>query len=355
MKRYLLIAILFCQALYGAKPVAPDWTNAVKRENLFPAATFYTGFVSIRPENGEDKAKAYERAKEMARAEAVSTIQVTVEQTIERQMQNTTTTENGVTISDVMNATTQIHSGIKDIPGLKVEVWEDPKKGDIYAIAYVRRIELANKLSHRIEANIQKAAAELTSIETLFNRGDKMQARAGMPRALELINDIEADQKILVSIQLSVKRESLYLDESQRIRDRYREMESKMRNGVYIYLSCTTDALGKPYSPMAGKIKGAISDLGCTFKDTPDEADWIIEVNAATRETNGTPSYGTYFAYVDADIKVIQRAMNQVIYEDHLTQKGGDTRSYQEAANEAYRRLTTTVSDAIKNVISENK
>lgn len=355
MKRYLLIAVLFCQALYGAKPKAPDWTDAIMRENLFPAATFYTGFVSTRPENGEDKSQAYERAKEMARAEAVSTIQVTVEQTVERQMQNATTTADGVSLVDVMNATTQVHTGIKDIPGLKVEVWEDPKKGDIYAIAYVRRMDLASKLSHRIEANIQKAEAELTSIESMFDRGEKMQARAGMPRAEEMLGDIEADQKVLVSIQVSVKRESLYLDESQRVRNRYREMEAKLRNGVYVYLDCKTDAFGKPYSPMAGKIKGGLSDVGCTFKDNANEADWIIEVNAATRENSGSPSYGTYFAYVDADIKITQRAMNQVVYEDHLTQKGGDTRGFQEAANEAYKRLTTTVSDAIKNVISEKK
>ena len=101
MKRWLLIALLFCQALCGAKkPVAPDWTDAVKRETLFPATTFYTGFVSTRPQAGEDKSQAYERAKEMARAEAVSTIQVTVEETIERQIESQQTNADGVNTRD---------------------------------------------------------------------------------------------------------------------------------------------------------------------------------------------------------------------------------------------------------------
>lgn len=356
MKRWLLIALLFCQALCGAKkPVAPDWTDAVKRETLFPAATFYTGFVSTRPQAGEDKSQAYERAKEMARAEAVSTIQVTVEQTIERQIESQQTNADGVNTRDILNAMTQVKTGIKDIPGLNVEVWEDTKKGDIYAIAYVRRIELANKLSHRVATNIQRADAELTSIESFFNSGDKLQARANMAKVAEILADIEADQKVLLSIQNSVKKESLSLDESQRVTGRYRAMESKLRHGIYIYLDCKTDNFGKPYTAMAGKMKGALAELGCTFKDNAAEADWIITVNAEVREGNTTPSYGTYFTYVDADVSVKQRGTNQVVYEDRFSQKGGDTRGYKEAANEAYRRLTTTISDTVKKVISEQK
>ena len=73
------------------------------------------------------------------------------------------------------------------------------------------------------------------------------------------------------------------------------------------------------------------------------------------REGNTTPSYGTYFTYVDADVSVTQRGTNQVVYEDRFSQKGGDTRGYKEAANEAYRRLTNTISDAVKKVINEQK
>lgn len=356
MKKLLLLALLFSQVICAAKkPVAPDWTDAVKRETLFPAATFYTGFVTTRVQAGEDKSQAYERAKEMARAEAVSNIQVTVEQTIQRQIETAQTNADGVSTTDVLNAMTQVKSGIKDIPGLNVEVWEDPKKGDIYAFASIRRMDLANKLSHRITSNIQRADAELNATESFFDRGDKMQARANMPKVAEILADIEADQKVLLSIQSSAKRESLSLDESQRVITRYKEMESKLRHGVYVYLDCRTDNFGKPYSAMAGKIKGSLSDLGCTFKDKAEEADWIVSVDAEVREGNGTPAYGTFFAYVDADVKVTLRAMNQVVYEDRLSQKGGDTRGYKEAANEAYRRLTTTISDAVKKVISEQK
>ena len=357
MKKLLLFALLFCLALcgYAKKPAAPDWTDAVKRETLYPAATFYTGFFATRAQAGEEKSQAYERAKEMARAEAVSNIQVTVQQTIERQIETAQTTANGVSTTDVLNAMTQVKSGIKDIPGLNVEVWEDPKKGDIYAFAHIRRIDLANKLTHRITSNIQRADAELRATESFFDRGDKMQARANMPKVEEILADIEADQKVLLSIQSSVKRESLSLDESQRVLTRYKEMESKLRHGVYVYLDCRTDNFGKPYSAMAGKIKGSLSDLGCTFKDKAEDADWIVTVNAEVREGNSNPAHGYYFAYVDADVKVTLRGMNQVVYEDRLSQKGGDTRGYQDAANEAYRRITTTISDAVKKVISEQK
>lgn len=47
-----------------------------------------------------------------------------------------------------------------------------------------------------------------------------------------------------------------------------------------------------------------------------------------------------YFSYVDAEIAVEKVVTNQRIYEDMLTEKGGHTHNFTEAARDAYKKIT---------------
>lgn len=250
MKKELFI-ILFSLLPLTAVAQQLDWVNPILREELYPARAYYTGFASAIVTNGESKAVVYDRVRYNARVEAVASIQVTVEQTIERYIQNVQMNEN-VSTKDIMISKAATRTCIKDIPGLKVEQWENPKTGEVYAFAWVKSANLYKQLMRRIVAN--NAKAEVESIETMAERGDKMQAKNNLPKIQALIDDIENDQRIMLSIDANVTDEDMAVEETNSLKKRYQALAAGLKNSIHIYMDCQADLFGQTYNALKGEI-----------------------------------------------------------------------------------------------------
>jgi len=256
---------------------------------------------------------------------------------------------------DIMTSRAATQTGIKDIHGLKVEIWENSKTGEVYAFAWVKTASLYRQLMRRIAANTAKAEVEMESIETMANRGDKLQAKNNLPKVQELIDDIENDQRIMLSIDANVSDEDMAVEETNLLKKRYQALTANLKNGINIYLSCNASMFGASYSALKEEIQGALSPMGCTFVRSADQSDWDIQVNAKAREYNAS-TYGSvtsYFVYVDATIIVEKTATGQRIYENQISEKGGHTHNYEQAARQAYKDISPKISKIIKEQIQQ--
>ena len=328
---------------------APDWVNPVLREKLYPAGVYYTGFSSAYITKEENRETAYNRLRQNARIDAVTSIQVTVEQTIERYMQNIQ--ENGdASTKDIMTSQVTTQTGIKDVPGLKVELWENPKTGEAYAFAWVKAANLYKLLMRRILVNIAKAEVEMESIEAMVERGDKMQAKNNLPKVQAIIDDIENDQRIMLSIDANVTDEDMAVEEANNLKKHYRALTADLQNSINICLICNADIFGSNYAALKGEIQGELSEIGCNFVTASANTDWTIYVTAKAREYNKNELSGvsTYFVYVDASIIVEKTFTGQRIYKDAISQKGGHSHNYEQAARQAYKDISPKISDIIK-------
>ena len=223
----LYLLILSSVFAFAAKPNMPEWMDAINREVAYPEEQFYTGFVSVSPENGENKEATYDRAQINARVAAVSSIQVTVEQTVQRYMQNVQAHGDASTI-DIMKSYANSRIGIKDIPGLKVETWENPKTGDISAFAWVKKTDLSNRLMRRIAVKVGKIESEFSNIKLLIEKGDKVEAKNSLPAILPLFEDVENDQRLMLSIDPSVQDEDLSIDDVNHLKEQLARAKSKI-------------------------------------------------------------------------------------------------------------------------------
>ncbi len=349
-----IIIVLLSAIALTAVAQQPGWVNPVVREKLYPAGEYYTGFASASVSNSEDKEIVYDRVRQNARAEAVASIQVTVEQTIERYMQNVQVNED-VSTKDIMTSKAATQTGIKDIPGLKVEVWENPKTGDVCAFAWVKIANLYRQLMRRIGANNAKIEVEIETIEAMIERGDKIQAKNSLPKIQALIEDIENDQRIMLSIEVSAPDEDMSVEETNRLKKRYQSLTADLKNGINIYLICNAYMFGQAYNALKGEIQGSLSPMGCTFVRSSNEADWVITVTSTAREYNKSDWGGvsSYFAYVDAKISIDKRATGQRIYEDAISEKGSHTHNYEQAARTAYKNISPKISKIIKEQIQQ--
>lgn len=355
MKPFLLFLLYISAAcLSASQPTPPDWTNPTLRAERYPAGTYFTGFAAVSAGQYDSKETALTRLRQDARVEAIASIQVSVEQTIEHLLMNTHSNGN-VSTAESMTLHSGIKTSIKDIPGLKVEVYENTKTGDLYAFAWVKAADLHRKLIRRIAVNVTKAENELLNAESCAQRGDKIQARNMAQSVSPLFDEIENDQFVVLSIQPATSDEELALQETQQLKKRFLTLTSELKNSLSLYIDCQADLIGKSYTTLKKVIQGQLSDLGVMFADTDKNTDYIISIVAETHTYNTTEysSAKAYFVYVDAQVSIFRCADHKRIYENVFSEKGSHTFSYEQAARDAYQQLAPRLSQIIREQITQ--
>ena len=350
--RIVLILLFFAQLLVAQSTSIPDWADAQRREMLYNASTYYTGFALAHLEKGESVEIVSARLKNSARAELVSSIVVSVNQTTTRFLENKQLNQSALT-TDVFRSGTITESGIKDIPGMNIDTWYNNKTGDVMAFAYVKTADLVRKLSKRITVNTTKIEMGLETIPDMVANGNKSEAKQQLSAIAILLSDIENDQKVMLSIDATLEDEDIALSEVNDLRKHYQQWQNELKNGIAIYLVCGASTLVGNYPALSNSIKGELSSLGCSFLPNANGADWVITISATARKYN-SQSWGeitSYFAFVDATLSIQKMATNQIIYEDIISVKGSHTFSYDEAVRSAYKELNPQIAEIIKTQI----
>ena len=352
-----LIILLLSAFSLTAVAQQPNWYSDSDREANYPRWQYFVGFAEGQRQNGESVEAAMSRMKNAARVEAVSSIRVHVQNTtVNQALSQTLRTMEGTfrqSAREFSSATTT--SVDMEIPGLQIESWRNPQTGEIAAFAYVKKATLIRQLEKKITVGLTKIETALDQIDQLIATGQKILARELAQKTLPQFYEIDETQKILAAVDENADEETLQLQETRTLQHRLTGIIADLKNGINIYLICNVYMFGQTYSALKGEIQGALSPMGCTFVRNGNEADWVITVTATAREYNAS-SYGsvtTYFAYVDAKISIEKGATRQRIYEDAISEKGGHTHNYEQAARQAYKDLSPKISAIIKEQIQQ--
>lgn len=81
-------------------------------------------------------------------------------------------------------------------------------------------------------------------------------------------------------------------------------------------------------------IKEYLTDKGYHFTDVRDEADQLLRIKAST--TTGTVYQGIYFAYVDANLSIVDQISGEEVFKTHIDQIKGGGANYDKAGRKAY-------------------
>ena len=125
---------------------------------------------------------------------------------------------------------------------------------------------------------------------------------------------------------------------------------NKLRNAIGVYITCDAKLFSKENTAFLKDLQGELAQLGVSFVDSVNQADWSISIQAKAREYNKVELGGAanYFVYVDAQITMDKIANGKRVLEDAMSEKGGHTFNYEQAALDAYKHLTPRLSAAIK-------
>lgn len=359
MKKTLLITLV-CWAMSAIAAFAqmpPAWYDHDLRRIDYPDSEYFTGYAEGAPTGSERQEVTTQRLKDAARVEAISTIRVHVKNNTTNNALSQTLRSNEGTFRQSIREFTSSTTTTVDmkIPGLQIDAWRNPQTGTIYAFAYVKKSTLIRQLEKQITVALTKVEMSLDQVDQLIATGQKLQARSAAEKALPLFAEVDEAQKLLVAVDADATEETLMLNETRQLQQRLMAMVAHLKNALTICIQCDASIFGTNYPTLSSTLQGHLSKLGCNFVSDPSVADWVVVIQASAREysTVLTGNIATYFVYVDATVSVRKAVTNQLVYEDMLTEKGGHTHNYHQAAREAYRYLTPKICKAVEEQVKQ--
>ncbi|MCS6795443.1 MAG: LPP20 family lipoprotein [Raineya sp.] len=102
---------------------------------------------------------------------------------------------------------------------------------------------------------------------------------------------------------------------------------------------------------LANQLKNALTKRGYVFVNSAEKAEVILEIEADTRR--GTESGGIYFAFLSINLKAIDNATKEEIYNHTLPEiKGGHT-SFERAGIDAYQKASQNIESEVASKLAE--
>ncbi len=223
-----------------------------------------------------------------------------------------------------------------------------------HVLAYIDKTEAFYYHKQQIESALMKAETVYDMAMNYIDSGFKNKAREELNKILPLFKTTSDSFNWLSILGRAETANDLY-DKHGFWENKVKSLLADLRYGTKICLVCSSEIFGQKNSDLQNKIKGILANEGCSFVQTPENADWKIEIISTSREYNKV-NYGqvsTYFAYVDATVSITKNITSQRIYEDILSIKGGHTIDYKNAAQKAYNDLAEQLGTKIKEVIRQ--
>ena len=312
-----------CNLFVEQQDIAPFWCNDTWRATNYPREQYLQGFVIGTIQAGESIEQTYQRLKEKAQAEALQNIIAT------------------------QNAT-------KDIPNLSVESWHNPQTNEVFAFAWAKKEDLTRNLKKQIISHITRAEMAMEEAEGLAKEGEKGAANKAIAKAMEQLQQVEEQQKVVQSVDSSTEMEDIAFAESNALKQRASALQQQLKNGVTIYIGGEVSLFGKAYPTFIQQIKQEVGKIGCTFTTNEAEADWVIRLQGMAREYNTlqTGTYTIYFVVAEVALQIVKGNTQSAIYEGSFSEKGSHTLNCEEAGYAAYAEVYPQVATKIKEIIN---
>jgi hypothetical protein len=332
---------------------APVWLDADIRNLQYPQESYYAGFAEIAIAEDETQEKALDRAKQVATGELSDRIRVSI---------NTSKTSIDVSVGG-SNMEEQIRSTISsiikttsqtEVAGSKVETYYDSKTHTAYAFAHVSKAELSAYYQKQISFWLNKVEGVLQTAGELMAKGYKMKARSQCESVIEAFAKVVYAQDLLTAIEENVNDTLLQQSRSEQLRNTLIQTITDLENSIYIYLTCNETVNGQATVYIADRLPGIMTEqgCGCNFTELPNEADYMVIVDARLTRCNEAPDK-VIFCYANATVSIYNAHTQKTLTPKIDEAKGGWTnRNYAKAIDEAFNELSTIIAQKVIPVIN---
>lgn len=330
MKKFLAIAILLLVGFVA------------KAQNNYPSE--WVKYTSDGYYHDIESAQYKQDALDLARANLAKQIQVRVQEVsrIDKQAVNG---HSSIYYNSQKNFSTDV-----DMDLTQTLSHYNDNVGEYYVIAYINKEEACTYYENEIKMLITNTGNHIAIADNYINTGFKSKAKEELQKSLALFDQAGKPFFWLNVFGLDEGKITQYLNKLNNNEQTVKSKLADLEYGTTYCVICNADNFGKNYQKLQNEIKGELSASGCNFVDDPDQADYVIYIDASSREYNyvSNPGGNAYFAYVDASIAIDKKATGQRIFEDEISVKGSHTLNYTEAGRDGFKKISKEISEMLK-------
>lgn len=234
----------------------------------------------------------------------------------------------------------------------------DENLGKYYVIAYINKEEACNFYENEIKMLISNIGSHIAIADNYISAGFKTKAKEELQTTLALFGQKDEPLFWLNVFGLDENKIQQYLNEINSYEQTVKSKIADLEHGLRIFLDCKSPMFdGKNY-PLTDKLKGELSELGCSFVTSASDADYAVYINAYAETVSKSP-FTSYegiqtFSYVTrehATVSLTKKATEEVIYTDEMSEKGVGTRDQNKAASTGYEQLYRKIATVLKEKI----
>ncbi|MDR1347958.1 MAG: hypothetical protein LBJ63_05955 [Prevotellaceae bacterium] len=340
----ILLCTAFSLTLSGQEK--PEWIDANARELQFPAKVYFTGFASRYVSSGKSLQNDTQIAKTDAQADLAKKIRVQISS--KSQSKISAVSANGQYSEDEIFLNQSTAETSAEVAGIKIESYYDSQAQVVYAFAYADKNELNGYYKAQISFIIQKIETAISDAKQFADDGNKMKSKRSYEAIMPMFGELNFAQLLLIAVE-SKESDEAQIPLSLSLQSRITQAISNLQSATVIYVESTEKNMEKPVQILAPKLQSELAKLGCSFKSLQNECDYILNINASTRQGNSLNDM--CFSYLDAEVSLIERTTGKEIYRNNFTDVKGSALDYERAGRKAFENIIPHIVDKLKIII----
>lgn len=338
MKKLLAIVfLLFVGVVSHAQSYPSDWSQ-------YTSDLYFHDIESGINDEKIPESQFKNNLLEIARANLAKQIQVKVQE-VSRMSKNVVNGNADIRYSSLRNLSTDV-----DMKFSQSKSYFDMASGKNFVIVYINKEEACRYYENELNMLLSQINNSITIADNYITTGFKSKAQTELNDALKFF-DKSGDCFFWLNVygmpDYSLQQYNEQFNKKEQI---IKAKLGELEYGTTYCVVCTADNFGKSYLKLKNEVKGDLSASGCNFVDDPDSADYVIYIEASSREYNTvvTGNVTAYFSYVDAAVSIDKVATKQRIFEDEISVKGSHTLSFDEAGRDGYKKIRKEISAMLK-------
>jgi len=331
------ILILFLAVSIFAQGLAPEWVDESWRLSHYPKSEWYTGFATDRVMKGQPDSKAYQAVEKNAQSKLSESIVVTVQGSSAVQI-SSKQTQKGETINRNYDQNIKTASNAV-LAKVETRSYFDKKSGYIYGFAVVRKKDLAEFYSARINGLFSFAESEFSLASQLAETGKKKSALNKMKAIEDSLLKVSYWENFLQTVSSGATAYSRSAEILQKINTARIALENS--TGIHLNVS------GSEY--VAEELPAVMQEKGCncSITETAAEADYAITVKAKLSRCNKA-DFEQIYCWANASVSVFNSKTKKNISIKIPEAKGGWTEgNFEKATEESFKNLTENLAQQL--------
>jgi hypothetical protein len=297
---FAVVLLLPISVIHSQGNVAPMWLSDNWRRTQYPASEWYIGFaVDDVPKTGAKIAEIRQSVERAAQAQLAEGITVNIKREV---MTDLISEKDGNEEKIRRNFHEMIAASVDtEIGKVETEIYHDQANNKVYAIAMVKKTELASYYVTRIEFYLQLARNDF-NLAKQHHESDRK--RSALEKRAETDKNILECKKYnallsVVDFKGDVKR---LLDRVGALQLEHAALETKVLEAAPVFITGREIIDNSSAGIVIQRLQNKFSQNGCRVTDDKSNAGYILTVNVTNCMVSKDANFTYCYACVESDL-----------------------------------------------------